>query len=99
MSMKRHLVVAAALALAATAPASAEQIDIARIGLSGQIGNLDPTLQQNAPTYQYCLLDGSHPDTVGMVLCRFETLAQCMASRNSFADTCYVNPQYAGRRR
>jgi hypothetical protein len=54
---------------------------------------------QNAPTYQYCLLDGSHPNTSGMVLCRFDTLAQCLASRNSFNDTCYVNPQYAQRRR
>lgn len=58
-----------------------------------------PAHAQNAPVYQYCLLDGSHPNTSGMVLCRYETLAQCMASRNSFNDTCYVNPQYAARRR
>jgi len=58
-----------------------------------------PASAQNAPTYQYCLLDGSHPNTAGMVLCRYETLAQCMASRNSFNDTCYVNPQYGGRRK
>jgi len=58
-----------------------------------------PASAQNAPVYQYCLLDGSHPNTAGMVLCRFETIAQCMASRNSFNDTCYINPQFAGRRR
>jgi hypothetical protein len=58
-----------------------------------------PAVAQNAPTYQYCLLDGSHPNTAGMVLCRYETLAQCMASRNSFNDTCYTNPQYASRRK
>ncbi len=57
-----------------------------------------PASAQNAPTYRYCLLDGSHPDSAGMVLCRFETLAQCMASRNSFNDTCHVNPEYTGRR-
>lgn len=58
-----------------------------------------PARAQNAPICQYCLLDGSHPDTSGMVLCRYETLARCMAGRNSFNDTCYVNPQYGGRRR
>ncbi len=58
-----------------------------------------PASAQNAPVYQYCLLDGSHPNTAGRVLCRFETIAQCMASRNSFNDTCYINPQFAGRRR
>jgi hypothetical protein len=58
-----------------------------------------PASAQNAPVYQYCLLDGSHPNTAGMVLCRFENLAQCMASRNSLNDTCYVNPQFSGRRK
>ena len=58
-----------------------------------------PASAQNAPIYRYCLLDGSHPDTAGMVLCRFDTLAQCMASRNGFGDTCYINPQYTGRRK
>ena len=48
---------------------------------------------------RYCLMSGSHRDTVGMVLCRFDTLAQCMASRNGFGDTCYINPQYTGRRK
>jgi hypothetical protein len=43
-------------------------------------------------------MDNSSRDTAGMVLCRFETLAQCLASRNSFADTCYINPQYSPRR-
>ena len=54
--------------------------------------------QGKAPVYRYCLMDGSHADTNGMVLCRYETLAQCMASRNGFGDTCYINPEY-GRRR
>ena len=55
--------------------------------------------QTPSSAYRYCLMDGSHRDTVGMVLCRFNTLAQCMASRNSFGDTCYINPQYTGRRK
>jgi hypothetical protein len=55
-------------------------------------------IAQNAPTYRYCLMDGSSRDTSGAVLCRFSTLAQCLASRNSFGDTCYINPEY-GRRK
>ncbi len=53
---------------------------------------------QTARTYRWCLMHGAPHDMAGMVLCRFETLAQCMASRNSFADTCYINPEYAARR-
>ena len=55
--------------------------------------------QTPSSAYRYCLMDGSHRDTVGMVLCRYNTLAQCMASRNGFGDTCYINPQYTGRRK
>ena len=55
--------------------------------------------QTPSSAYRYCLMNGSHRDTVGMVLCRFNTLAQCMASRNGFGDTCYINPQYTGRRK
>jgi ABC-type transport system substrate-binding protein len=53
------LLAAAALSFATIVPANAaDKIDIARVGLSGQIGNLDPTLQQNAPTYQQSVLFG-----------------------------------------
>ena len=55
--------------------------------------------QTPSSAYRYCLMNGSHRDTVGMVLCRYNTLAQCMASRNSFGDTCYINPEYTGRRK
>ena len=55
--------------------------------------------QTPSSAYRYCLMDGSHRDTVGMVLCRYNTLAQTMASRNSFGDTCYINPEYTGRRK
>ena len=55
--------------------------------------------QTPSSAYRYCLMSGSHRDTVGMVLCRYNTLAQCMASRNSFGDTCYINPEYTGRRK
>jgi hypothetical protein len=40
---------------------------------------------------RYCLEvrdhSGTHP-----LLCRFETMAQCMASRNSPTDSCMLNP-------
>lgn len=57
------------------------------------------TAQTPSSAYRYCLMSGSHRDTAGMVLCRYNTLAQCMASRNGFGDTCYINPEYTGRRK
>jgi hypothetical protein len=54
--------------------------------------------QSKAPIYRYCLMENSHRGPWGMTLCRFDTLAQCMASRNSLIDTCYVNPQYLQRK-
>ncbi|HEX5777655.1 MAG TPA: DUF3551 domain-containing protein [Xanthobacteraceae bacterium] len=60
--------------------------------------SLAPASAQTARTYRWCLMHGGPRDMAGMVLCRFETLAQCMASRNSFADTCYINPEYTARR-
>jgi hypothetical protein len=55
--------------------------------------------QTPVSAYRYCLMSGGSRDTSGMVLCRYDTLAQCMASRNGFGDTCYINPQYTGRRK
>lgn len=49
----------------------------------------------NAPVYRYCLMDNSFEGSNGSVLCRYQTLAQCMASRNTLADSCYVNPRYS----
>lgn len=53
--------------------------------------------RQSAPVYRYCLMDNSFRGSAGSVLCRYETLAQCYASRNTLADTCYVNPEYSRR--
>lgn len=50
--------------------------------------------QQKAPIYRYCLLEaGGFRSGGGSTLCRFNTLAQCLQSRNSFADTCIINPE------
>lgn len=56
--------------------------------------------QSKAPIYRYCLLEGSGSfrGGGGATLCRFNTLAQCLASRNSFADTCIINPELTFRR-
>jgi hypothetical protein len=56
--------------------------------------------QTKAPIYRYCLLEasGGRHGGGGSTLCRFNTIAQCMASRNSFADTCIINPELTFRR-
>jgi len=62
------------------------------------IGMQSAAFAQNAPIYRYCMMNNSHPGNIGSVLCRYSTIAQCLASRHSFADTCYINPEY-GRRK
>ena len=56
--------------------------------------------QPKAPIYRYCLLEasGGFRGGGGSTLCRFNTIAQCLASRNSFADTCIINPELTFRR-
>lgn len=68
----------------------------AGVMLGATIGMQAEALAQRgkAPVYRYCLMDNSFRGSAGSVLCRYETLAQCFASRNSFADTCYLNPEY-----
>jgi hypothetical protein len=50
---------------------------------------------QKAPVYRYCLLERMGGGFIGseMMTCRFNTLAQCMASRGAISDTCIINPQ------
>jgi Protein of unknown function (DUF3551) len=50
---------------------------------------------QKAPVYRYCLLErtGGGGFLNPMMTCRFNTLAQCMASKGAISDTCIVNPQ------
>lgn len=55
--------------------------------------------QQRAPVYRYCLLEYLGPrGGGGTLLCRFNTYAQCMASRSGQSDSCMVNPEYSIRR-
>jgi hypothetical protein len=55
---------------------------------------------QRAPVYRYCLIEYLGPrGGGGTILCRFNTWAQCMASRSGPSDSCFVNPEYyTGRR-
>ena len=49
---------------------------------------------QKAPVYRYCLFDqGGGGRFGGAMLCRFNTLAQCMAARTSLIDSCIINPE------
>jgi hypothetical protein len=63
------------------------------------IGMQAPALAQKATVYRYCLQEGGGGRTgPGQTLCRYETLAQCWASRTGPADFCYFNPAYPGRK-
>jgi hypothetical protein len=59
------------------------------------IAGTTPAPAQNAPVYQYCLLErmGGSQGFGEMMTCRYNTLAQCMASKSGNADTCIINPQ------
>jgi hypothetical protein len=59
------------------------------------ISETTPVQAQNAPVYQYCLLERMGGPSGGgeMMTCRYTTLAQCMASKSGNADTCIINPQ------
>ena len=51
---------------------------------------------QQARVYRYCLLEGGGGPRGGggqMMTCRYETLAQCMASKSGNSDSCIINPQ------
>lgn len=58
--------------------------------------------QQRAPVYRYCLMEnsggGAFGSGGGTLLCRFNTYAQCMASRTGSTDSCMINPQISMRR-
>ena len=51
--------------------------------------------KSKAPVYRYCLLERMGGGFMGgeMMTCRFNTLAQCMASKGAISDTCIINPQ------
>jgi hypothetical protein len=59
------------------------------------IGGTTFAQAQNAPVYRYCLLERIGGGGFGseMMTCRYNTLAQCMASKGAITDTCIVNPQ------
>jgi hypothetical protein len=56
--------------------------------------------QSKAPIYRYCLQEGGgFRGGLGSTLCRYNTLAQCWASKTSPSDLCYLNPAYHQPRR
>ena len=53
-----------------------------------------------APVYRYCLVEGGGLfGGGGGELCRYNTLAQCWASKTGPTDLCYLNPRYPGSKR
>lgn len=56
-----------------------------------------PAAAQQAPVYRYCLQENPLGRGVGQTLCRYNTLAQCWASKTSPSDLCYLNPAYVRR--
>ena len=65
------------------------------------VSQVAPVQAQNAPVYRYCLLErmGGPQGGGEMMTCRYNTLAQCMASKSGNADTCTVNPELTFPRR
>ena len=63
--------------------------------LAAAIGVQDRAFAQTAKVYRYCLLEssGGWRSGGGSTLCRFDTLAQCIASKTGISDTCIINPQ------
>jgi hypothetical protein len=51
--------------------------------------------QTKAPVYRYCLVEsgGGFRAGGGSTLCRFNTWAQCIASKTGISDYCIVNPE------
>ena len=60
-----------------------------------------PAAAQSAPVYPFCLQqsDGPRDGGGGGTLCRYQTLAQCWASKTGPSDFCYPNPAYPAPRK
>ena len=72
----------------------------AGVVLAAVIGMQSQAQAQNAPVYRYCLQEGGgFRGGLGSTLCRYNTLAQCWASKTSPSDLCYLNPAYHQPRR
>jgi hypothetical protein len=57
----------------------------------------DSASAQTARVYKYCLQEGGvFRGGTGQILCRYDTLAQCWASRTGPADFRYYNTAYPG---
>jgi hypothetical protein len=63
------------------------------------VGMQAEALAQSAPTYRYCLQEGGTArGGTGQLLCRYQTLSQCWASKTGPSDFCYPNPAYLQRK-
>jgi hypothetical protein len=68
--------------------------------VAGVVGLQAQAFAQSAPTYRYCLQEfGGFRGGTGTTLCRYNTLAQCWASKTSPGDLCYLNPAYLQKKK
>lgn len=74
------------------------RIAIAAVALLALAGSAVPAAAQQAPTYRYCLVEGGFRGSGGSTLCRFNTYAQCMASKTGWSDYCIINPWLTQRK-
>jgi hypothetical protein len=77
------------------------KIAIAAIAVLAVTGMSVPaSAQQPASSYRYCLQEsgGGPRGGGGTLLCRFNTYAQCMASKTGWTDFCILNPSYGQRK-
>lgn len=80
--MKKLLLITVALALSAPAVSFAQQ-------------RMPQNTTQNVPYDRWCRDQGL--DFTSVQICWAYTFEQCMASRTSPAETCYLNPRYDPR--
>jgi len=65
------------------------------LGIAGASAQAQVQVPRNQ---RYCLEAGG-PDGLEPLLCRFETLEQCFASKTAPSDNCMLNPVLAFQRR
>ena len=53
--------------------------------------------QQIRPTERYCLEAASGRSGSQPLMCRYETMEQCLASKTGVSDRCMLNPWLVGR--
>lgn len=62
------------------------------------LGLSTPAGAQTDSDYAFCIQQMTGPPGTAMLMCRYRTREQCLASRSSPSDTCFPNPGYKGKK-